>query len=306
MFYPLIKIWVRFALRIFVKDVAITNPRALETTGPVLITANHPNSFLDAIIIGAAYKHPIYFLARGDAFNKPWHAKLLRLLQMIPVYRLSEGKENLALNEEAFRKSKEVLSSNGILLIFIEGICVHKHELQPFKKGAARIVTDCSNIPGMKVLPITIAYNSFESFGKTININCGNTIPVKDLLPFEEETKNMRYMNGVLYTEIESRIQVPKSVPQTMRDRNIAGRLAAMIGTIVHWPLYKMLSNSIAKKTRGTVFYDSVLFGALLIIYPVYLLLLILVLLLFGVPATVIPLIIVLHPITARYAVQYK
>ena len=306
MFYPLIKTWVRFALRIFLRDVAITNPHALETAGPVLLTCNHPNSFLDAIIIGAAYKHPIHFLARGDAFSKPWHARLLHLLQMIPVYRLSEGKENLVLNEEAFRKSKEVLSAHGVLLIFIEGICVHKHELQPFKKGAARIAIDCKEIPGMKVLPMAMAYNSFDRFGKTININCGNAIPVKELLPFEEENKNMRYMNGLLFTEIESRVQIPTTIPATIRDRNILARLAALIGTIIHWPLYKILSRSIAKKTQGTVFYDSVLFGALLFVYPVYLLLLMIVLLMLSVPAKLLPIILLLHPITARYAVQYR
>jgi hypothetical protein len=35
-----------------------------------IIGANHPNSFFDAIVI-ASYPKPIYFLARGDAFNKP-------------------------------------------------------------------------------------------------------------------------------------------------------------------------------------------------------------------------------------------
>ncbi len=301
MFYPLIKIWVRLALRIFIKDVTITHPRALQTTGPVLITANHPNSFLDAIIIGAAYQHPIHFLARGDAFSKPWHAKLLRLLQMIPIYRLSEGKENLALNEEAFRKSREVLAANGVLLIFIEGICVNKHELQPFKKGAARIALDCKQIPGMKVLPMAIAYHSFCRFGKSIQISCGEPIPVDTLLPFEEETKNMRYMNSVLFKEIETRILPPES----KQSASLIYRVPATIGRILHWPLYRILSARIARKTKGTVFYDSVLFGALLLVYPVYLLCLLILLLLLGSPLLITLLVVLLHPVTARYAVQY-
>jgi hypothetical protein len=54
---------------------------------------------------------------------------------MFPVYRLREGKEYLGLNAAAFENSRKVLSENGIVLIFIEGICLNKHELQPFKKG---------------------------------------------------------------------------------------------------------------------------------------------------------------------------
>ena len=304
MFYPLIKIWVRFALKIFLRKVTIVNPGALETRGPVLITANHPNSFLDAIIIGALYKHPIHFLARGDAFNKPWHAKLLGLLQMIPVYRLSEGKENLVLNEQAFRKSKEVLSAGGVLLIFIEGICVHKHELQPFKKGAARIAIDCKEIPGMKVMPLGLAYDSFTRFGKNISLNFGDPLPVASLLPYEEETKNMRIMNEILYSDISTRIQVPAN--SANKRKNIFLWLPAQIGFLLHWPLYSFLSSSIAKKTNGTVFYDSVLFGVLLMIYPVYLLLLATVLCIIKIPALVLFFILLIHPLTAWSAVRQR
>ncbi len=100
MVYPILKIFVRLALKIFCAEIIVHNERALNTKGPLLITANHPNSFFDAIIIGAMFKHPVHFLARGDAFKKPWHNTLLKLLNMIPIYRLSEGKENLHLNEK--------------------------------------------------------------------------------------------------------------------------------------------------------------------------------------------------------------
>ena len=83
------------------------------------MVANHPNSFLDAIIIAAHFKEPIHFLARGDAFRKPWHNRLLRLLHMIPIYRISEGRENLHKNEYAIERSAELLQQNKIVLIFI-------------------------------------------------------------------------------------------------------------------------------------------------------------------------------------------
>jgi 1-acyl-sn-glycerol-3-phosphate acyltransferase len=64
----------------------VVHHQTLTTTkGPLLITANHPNSFLDAIIIGALFQQPVHFLARGDAFKKPWHRWLLEQLHMIPA-----------------------------------------------------------------------------------------------------------------------------------------------------------------------------------------------------------------------------
>lgn len=71
MVYPILKIFVRLALKIFCADIIVHNQRALSTKGPLLITANHPNSFFDAVIIGALFKEPVHFLARGDAFKKP-------------------------------------------------------------------------------------------------------------------------------------------------------------------------------------------------------------------------------------------
>jgi 1-acyl-sn-glycerol-3-phosphate acyltransferase len=51
-----------------------------------------PILFFCSIVIAVSYPKPIYFFARGDAFNKPLVAKFLTALQMIPIYRLSEGK----------------------------------------------------------------------------------------------------------------------------------------------------------------------------------------------------------------------
>ena len=103
---------------------------ALHQKGPLLIVANHPDSFFDALVIAANCSHPVSFLARGDVFTKPWHNILLRALNMMPVYRQREGKEHLHKNQNSFDASVEVLKNNGILLIFIEGICLNKNEIQ--------------------------------------------------------------------------------------------------------------------------------------------------------------------------------
>lgn len=287
---------VRLALKIFCRSLTVSNREALGQHGPLLLVANHPNSFLDAIIIGSQFKETVHFLARGDAFHKPWHARLLRMLNMIPVYRLSEGKENLHLNDAAFARSKEILTQNGIVLIFIEGICVHKHELQPFKKGAARIAMESRSLAGFKLMPLGIAYDSFNRFGKRINIKLGNTIDVQSLLPYEEAAQNFRYFNIVLYDEIVKRIVIPQ---KRRAGYNIFLFIPAIIGTALHAPLYYSLQNIIRKKTAGTVFYDSVLFGTLLFIYPLYLLLLVLLLNFLQVSPSLNFIIILLHPLTA-------
>jgi 1-acyl-sn-glycerol-3-phosphate acyltransferase len=271
--------------------------------GPVLIAANHPNSFLDAIIIATIFDQPIHFLARGDAFHKPWHNFLLRTLHMFPVYRLREGKEYLGLNANAFENSRKVLSENGIVLIFIEGICLNKHELQPFKKGAARIASTCwkEGIP-LQVLPLGIGYSSFDKMGKSILIKTDYMLTQKQLMNLDEEAKNYVLFNQILFQKIDALI----TVPDFKAHASALIMKLGFVGNIIHRPLYQLLSGFVRKKTKNTVFYDSVLFGVLFFCYPIYLILLGLLLSLLSIPFLLVLLIIIAHPILAFFATSSK
>lgn len=271
--------------------------------GPVLITANHPNSFLDAIIIASIFNRPIHFLARGDAFHKPWHNFLLRCLHMFPVYRLREGKEYLGLNAAAFENSRKVLSENGIVLIFIEGICLNKHELQPFKKGAARIASVCwkEGIP-VQVLPLGIAYSSFDRMGKSVLVQTGEFMNQGELMYWEEEAKNYVLFNQILFQKIQTLIKVPEITFGVSGFINLLG----YIGSIIHQPLYYLISGFVRRKTKHSVFYDSVLFGLLFFCYPLYLMGIGLLLSLLSIPTYMVLLILVAHPLLAYFATYSK
>lgn len=259
---------IRAALFIFCKKIVIINRHQFSQKGPLLVVANHPNSFLDAIIIGSIFRENVHFLARGDAFRQKKHRFLLKMLKMIPIYRLSEGKENLHLNEYAFTESKRILNNGGIVLIFIEGICVNSHELQPFKKGAARIALHSNTKNPILVLPVSIAYDSFTRFGKNVRLEAAQPILASALFPFEEEPKNLIWFNEQLHPILKSMIHVPGSYKN---GRSVPWLILVSIGKWLNYPLYFLLSNSIRQKTKGTVFYDSVLFGSLFLIYPIYL-----------------------------------
>jgi 1-acyl-sn-glycerol-3-phosphate acyltransferase len=303
MIYFLLHPFIRLAIKIFCYKIVVNRTDFFSEEGPILITANHPDSFLDAIIIAAYFKRPIHFLARGDAFNKPWHGVLLRALHMFPVYRLSEGKENLGLNSTAFVKSKNVLQQNGVVLIFIEGICLNKNSLQPFKKGAARIAYQCwaDQIP-VRVLPIRLNYNSFSSFGKKVSMQVGNFLTQKELQVYDEEAKNYIHFNQQVNNCLENlepiNISTEKHSPFFIP--------LGFVGKFLHRPLYRLIKKFVQQKTRGTVFYDSVLFGLLFLLYPVYLFLIAQILSAFNFSPAFIFGVLILHPITAYFATQNK
>lgn len=224
---------------------------------------------------------------------------------MIPIYRISEGRENLHKNEYAFERSAELLKQNQIVLIFIEGICLHTHQLQTFKKGAARIALSVlqENNP-LRVMPIAISYNSFFSFGKNIRIHLKDPIAVRELLPYQnDDAKNFQHFNDQLYQQLSAMILVP---PAFQAKHRILLSLPALLGFFLHIPFYTLIKKQVAKKTNGSVFFDSVFFGALLLLYPFYLILLTTVLYLFHVPPYLLLTIVLIHPLLAWCAVQYK
>ena len=304
MIYTLLKLPIRLALSIFCVDIQLINPRFRTEKGPLLLVANHPNSFLDAIIIAAQFREPVHFLARGDAFRKPWHRFLLGLLHMIPVYRMSEGRQNLNQNEYAFKRSQELLSQNQIVLIFIEGICLHTHELQPFKKGAARIaMTAIKKKLALQIMPVAIGYHNFSGLGKTVRIELSAPVFAKKLFTQEQESLNMLHFNRALYEQLHKMIQVP-----TVQEKktNTICFLFSLIGYFLHQPLYQYIKNIARRKTKNTVFYDSVLFGMLFFLYPLYLLILMILMGLVHLSPLIIATTLVMHPITAWFAVRYK
>jgi len=300
LYHPLLFI-IRIALKIFCVSIKIQNKQALQQRGPLLIVANHPDSFFDALVIAANTKYPLSFLARGDVFTKPWHNFLLRALNMMPVYRQREGKEHLYKNQNSFDASVDVLKQGGILLIFIEGTCLNKNAIQPFKKGAARILQQAV-AAGVTpaVLPAVITYNGFKHFGKKICLMLGSAFPATTFFTTNTEQQNEASQRNNFNNHVmREMISLFKEPPSKRYKRPIY--LFPIIGIAWFWhaPLFLMIKTFVAHKTKGTVFYDSVLFAVLLFAYPLYLLLLFMLLYSIGLPGFINLLIIMLHPLLA-------
>ena len=284
----LLKILIQAGLWLFCNKIYLKNKQLFKTKGPLLIIANHPNSFLDALIIGSYYKRRVYFLARGDAFKKPIHRFLLESLNMIPVYRLREGKEFLHLNDYAFSRSIDLLSKGYAVLIFIEGICINSNELQPFKKGTARVL---EGIQKLKINPTIhiagIAFNQFRGIGKIVNL----VVTEMTKIPLIQNSRDRVVFNQLVFNQLQENVVIP-SIPTKFNTNHLFYK--------IHQPFYNLIKNYVAQKTKNTVFFDSVLFSVLLFTYPIFIFILFLLLKLFLIPSTIILVILLAIPILAK------
>ncbi|TAF53397.1 MAG: hypothetical protein EAZ62_04550 [Sphingobacteriia bacterium] len=257
---------VRQALRVFFSRIVVQPIERIKHEGPLLVVANHPNSFLDAIVIGACFDSPLYFLARGDAFERPLFRFLLNALHMIPIYRMREGRDQVRRNRDSFEACQALLLQGRSLLIFIEGICVNQHELQPFKKGAARLAREYQGPKALQILPVGIAFEHLRGARKQVNLRFGPFQKAGDLLKGEKENQQVLAFNNSMNLQLKQLIQLPQHKPT---DNNFSVAFLAL--KFLHFPFLVCCKMASGFFTRGSVFYDSVLFALLFLGYPVYL-----------------------------------
>jgi 1-acyl-sn-glycerol-3-phosphate acyltransferase len=279
--YKLLFFPARIAIHLYCRKIVINRKEILRNGGPLLIASNHPNSFLDAIIVSTLFKSPVFSLARGDAFNGKITDKLLRSCNMLPVYRISEGANNLGTNYDTFNQCKKLFEQNKVVLIFSEGGCTNEWKLRPLKKGTARLAIDTwrDDIP-LKVLPLGINYSSFRFYGKNVHLNFGSFISKEDLTTANSDGKSINEFNEKLQSQLRQLIfEIDKNDQETLKSmfsfkqplyKKIILFFPAIIGFMINAPLYFVIHLIIKK--RAVDHYDSIMTGLLFILYPLYVL----------------------------------
>lgn len=191
MLYRLLKIVVGIGIRFYYKEIKIAQRKNLLDSGPCLLLANHPNTLMDAWIVGFISKRPIYFMAKATFFNSPLKLRILKSLNMIPINRQGEGKMDGVNNASSFEACYQLLEEGKCLVIFPEGTSYLERHLRELKTGAARIVLETEKRNHgklkVKVIPLGLNYLEANRFRSSILVNVGAPIEVVDFLPEYEE-----------------------------------------------------------------------------------------------------------------------
>ena len=75
------------AIKLFFNQISLQNKETVPTTDPVIFVANHPNFFMDPLIIGSLSPRKLHFFAKSTLFNTPIKNWILSRLPFVPVYR---------------------------------------------------------------------------------------------------------------------------------------------------------------------------------------------------------------------------
>lgn len=162
--------------------------------GPVILVSNHVNA-KDPLALASACQRPLYFMAKAELFRTPVLAWFFRSINAFPVAR---G----AIDQDAYRRSLEILSEGKALAIFPEGTRNASGELLKPHPGAARFAL----LTGAKVVPACVVGTNSKQ-GK-VRVIFGAPIDPQEFSQGRKLTKEITEgFADVIMAEVEALMQ---------------------------------------------------------------------------------------------------
>ena len=165
----------RLLVRVFFRSIEVQHGDNLPSAGPVVVVANHVNGLVDGLLLMATLGRFPRFLGKSTLFGITPLWPFLKLAGVIPVYRASDGVRGDH-NISAFAASRQILSRNGVVAIFPEGISHDEVSLQPLRTGAARIGLEAAFDAGVEsvvTLAVGLVYDAKARFRSRALVRVG-------------------------------------------------------------------------------------------------------------------------------------
>jgi len=208
-----IRLYINIGLFFYFRRIHIHNIQNVPKDKPLLLLSNHQNALLDALLIATKCGRFSYFLTRAAVFKNPFVSKVLKSLQMLPVYRIRDGWGNLSNNNAVFDDCTTLLNNKQAVVIFPEGNHSLKRTVRPLSKGFTRIVMDTyEKYPkiDLQLLPVGLNFKKAEQFPDEAAIYFGKPIVAADFLSGHKKEDVVR-----LKTKIQSEIsKLTTDIPQ--------------------------------------------------------------------------------------------
>lgn len=247
MIYSILRFLIKCSAELFYSKHKLIHFDSLDTSKPLVICANHASAHLDGILIMIYSKRKYHVLVRADIFNKPWLAKLLAKIHLIPIYRMRDGIKNLDKNSETFDQCVNILKNNGAVIIFPEANCVMERKLRPLHKGAAKIAFMAEEQSGFKLgvqmCTVGISQERLAKPGGRLFLECSKLFSVADYKQIYQENTNKACIQVMQKIEHDLRKVLP--VIEERKDEKLFEELLVQLNIRDDYSKWKTLAHSI-------------------------------------------------------------
>ncbi|WP_324023255.1 lysophospholipid acyltransferase family protein [Maribacter sp. BPC-D8] len=189
--YSLVKSVVKTGLYGYHRKIHISGLEHIPKDKPVMFLPNHQSALIDVLLIATDCNRKPYFLTRSDVFKGNLLKRVFSYFQMLPIYRMRDGRDTLSNNDAIFNSCAEILSSGEALLLFPEANHSLKRSVRPLSKGFTRILFRTFEMyPALDVqlIPVGFNYKHAAHFPDEVAICYGKPISARSL--FDENDLN--------------------------------------------------------------------------------------------------------------------
>ena len=232
--YTILKPIVDWNTKHSYRKIEVTGKENIPTDGAVIIAPNHCNTLMDALVILQAFKDETVFGARADIFNKPFIAKIMTFVRILPMVRQRDGLRNVLKNNETQEIIVDTLENKVRFCMYPEGRHRPAHSLQTLGKGTFRAALAANSKFGDKmpvyIVPTGIEYGDYFRYRSTCLITFGEAINVTEFvkgLNVENEVQMIEPLRKELASRMSKLITFIKDDEQLYNKWALTKMLAA-------------------------------------------------------------------------------
>lgn len=207
LWYKIVRIYVKIGLFFLFKKVSVYGEENIPKKGAVIFIGNHQNALIDALLVPTTNSRNTHFLTRASAFKIGIVDRILRSLNMIPVFRIRDGIRTIEKNVDVFDQCIEILKQEKGILIFAEGDHNLERRIRPFKKGFARIILGTlQKYPDLTIyiVPVGINYDSHLNFPSSTSVYYGKPILANKFIDIKNPDLKFKKITNQVLTALKN------------------------------------------------------------------------------------------------------
>lgn len=188
--YGFLRRYVDLCTRSQFSQLSIEGLENLPSKGAVMFGPNHCGALMDALLLLLLRpRRPIGFGARADIFRKPYLAKKLRWLRILPLARERDGMQEVAKDFLIIDEIVDAMAHGLPFCLFSEGTHRAEPGMMPVKKGIFRISRQALKaIEGpVYIVPVGIEYQYFFHEMGRAAIRVGEPFELGEFIAAREE-----------------------------------------------------------------------------------------------------------------------
>ena len=205
--FTLVWAYIKLGLFFYTKKITVLGKKNIPKKGAVLFAVNHPNGLVDPLYVTTTNNRQNHFLVRAASFKNPIVKKILESLYLMPIYRIRDGIQQLANNQQIFEKCYNILRKGETLMIFPEGSHDKKRTVRPLSKGFTRIVfgaLEKYDDLEITIIPVGITYQHPSHFPAKVTINYGKPIKTRTIYEEHSLAKSINILKAKVTKQLET------------------------------------------------------------------------------------------------------